>query len=838
MNGKAYNKQYAANGLSAEDVNKRLAEYGFNEIASEKPKSILKIIIESVKEPLFILLLACGALYLVLGSYSEGLVLLSWIFVIIFITFWQNRKTENAISALRNLTSPRALVLRDGKTYRVPGKEVVPEDLVLLHEGDRVPADGVIIECLNCFVDESLLTGESAPVLKSTNTASENEHLIFSGTLVVQGSAKMRVTKTGSQTELGRIGKSLGSIEETQTRLQQEIKILIRNLFVLGILLSAMVVVGYYVTRGSFIESLLNGLATAMAMLPEEFPVVLSVFLAIGAWRLSRKRVLTRKSSAIETLGAATVLCCDKTGTITENKMTLTAVYAGDNVFEMSKLISPDEKTSLLLSAAKLASHHDPVDPMERSIAERVSFYKVNTPAQSFIKEYALSRELLVMTRVYKDNTSSPVYFSKGSPEDVLKLCHIQNEARIREVISEMASKGLRVIAVAKGLSNNDVLPDSQNNLCLDFAGLLGFEDPIRAEVQVSVRQCYEAGVKIKMITGDYPETASAIAKKAGIKEPGKVITGKELMQMTEEELKAKIEEINVFARVVPEQKLKIIQALKQNGEVVAMTGDGVNDAPALKAADIGIAMGGKGTDVAREASSIVLLDDDFSSIVNAIRLGRRIFDNLQKAMSYIIAIHIPIIGLSLLPAFFPHWPVLLMPLHIVFLEMIIDPVCSIAFESEQEELDIMRRPPRSKYMRFFGWNKIAASALNGFLLLAMVIIVYFSTIREGHTPDEIRAISFLSLTIGNLFLIVTTLSKTRMFYQIVQEHNKTLWLILLSGLSINALLISVPAFGHVFKFSFPGWTHFMISIAGALSVLAVLELIKFIKLKFSAKTT
>ena len=808
-----------------------IKENGYNELPSAQPKNILNIALEVIKEPMFILLLGCGTLYILLQDYSEGVILLCWVFVIIFITFYQHRKTERSLEALRQLSSPRALVLRDGKERRIAGREVVIDDIVLLNEGDRVPADGVVLVSDHLTIDESILTGESAPVVKGADNSEHGK--VFSGTLVVQGSGTVKVTQTGVNTEFGRIGKSLQSKENESTRLQKEIKILIRNLFLFGAVISIVVISAFYFTRGNFLESLLNGLAAAMALLPEEFPVVLTIFLALGAWRLSKNKVLTRKPSAIESLGSATVLCSDKTGTITQNKMEVVSLYCEDTILSKQDFLPEKMLSNDLLAVLYFASNETSIDPMDRSISD--VFHGCGSTSQftELIRTYPLSKELFSITRVMKNvATDQVVAFCKGAPEAVFDLCRLTKTEREKylEIVHHFAENGLRILAAAKCVVNQDQLPDRQQDFQFSFVGLVGFEDPVRPEVPQAVSDCYRAGIRVIMITGDFPETAKSIASRIGLKHNERVITGKQLDDTPFEDLKSLIRQTSVFARIRPEQKLSLIKALKENGEIVAMTGDGVNDAPALKSADIGVAMGMKGTDVAREASSLVLIDDNFASIVSAIRSGRRIFDNLQKAMSYIIAIHIPIIGLVLVPSFFPNLPILLFPLHIVFMELIIDPVCSVAFESEQEENDIMNRPPRDSKERFFGWRKMIQSLLAGMLLLVMVLTVYFISLAEGHTAGEVRAIAFSTLIIGNIFLILSLLSKTRNFLSVLKERNRALLVILVLASTMLFLTISIPFLRSVFNFEFPGYGHFIYSILGALVLLGVLETIKTVR--------
>ena len=823
-------------GLSSDKAIQKLKDEGYNELPSAQSKNIWQIVLEVIQEPMFILLINCGALYLVLGDYVEGIILLCWVFLIIFMTFYQYQKTEKALDALRKLSSPRALVIRDGLEIRIAGREVVREDLVILQEGDRIPADGIIYSSQNLTVDESILTGESNAVRKENKEENPLNSSAYSGTLVVQGKGLMKVTQTGSNTEFGKIGKSLQEIEQDQTNLQREMKYLIRNLFIIGAFLSLVVIIAFYFTRGNFMQALLNGIATAMAMLPEEFPLVLTVFLAIGSWRLSQKNVLTRKPSAIETLGSATVLCSDKTGTITQNKMEVASIFCKNQIFEREDFPSQTENIKEFLTAAFLASYKDSIDPMEKSIETYFTKFAESTSVSDLVvsKDYPLSKELLAMSRAFLQKDGKCVVYTKGSPEAIVELCKVNSEEKNSLLVQaeKSAKKGQRVLGVASAEWTGGKIPENQREFNFEFIGFIGFEDPIREEVPQAIKDCYSAGIKVIMITGDYPETAKSIAAQAGMHSNETILTGADLKEMGEEELKLKIKSVNIFARIVPEQKLQIIKALKANGEIVAMTGDGVNDAPALKAADIGIAMGKKGTDVAREASSIVLLDDNFSSIVSGIRLGRKIFDNLQKAMAYILAIHIPIIGLTLLPAFFSEIPIFLMPLHIVFMELIIDPVCSIAFESEKEEIGIMDRPPRNPNKRFYSMRKFLSSSLIGLFLLAIALLVYHLALQENHSEGEIRAIVFTALIVGNIFLILSTVSKTRHVISVLLEKNIALLLIVGMASGILILLLNNSFLRKLFNFENPGMQHFIVPLVGAFIILFTLETIKFYKMR------
>ena len=817
-------------GLSASEAKIKLNIFGYNELPVATRKNIFKIASEVIKEPMFVLLLCCGLMYMLLGDYKEGIILLSATVLIIFITFYQYQKTERALEALKNMSSPRALVMRLGIETRIPGREVVPDDILVLNEGDRVAADARIINSNHLYIDESLLTGESAFVKKNIST--ENEGIVYSGTLVVKGRGIAKVYATGQNTNFGKIGSSLEGIIPPDTPLQAEMKLLIKNLFFIGVIISLCVVFAFYLSRGNIIKAILNGLSTSMAILPEEFPVVLTVFLAIGAWRLSKKNVLTRTPSAIETLGATTTLCVDKTGTITLNKMGIAIAYDGTNIIDHANFGSNISKISPLLNAAFFASPINSTDPMDKAIYDaNVALELITKKKYKLVKEYPLSHDMTAMTHVYEiPNKDSYLVFTKGAPETIFDLCKLNNLEREKYlgILNTMGERALRVIAVAEGSMIKHEFPTAQSDFNLHFKGLIAFEDPIRPEVPAAIQECLNAGIKVIIITGDFPITAMAVAQKIGFPSNVGLITGDELDQLNDSDLHKRIAQISIFARVVPSQKLRIVQALKAKKEIVAMTGDGVNDAPALKAAHIGIAMGNRGTDVAREAASLVLLDDNFASIVAAIRLGRKIFDNLQKAMSYILAIHMPIIGLTLLPALFSNIPLLLMPLHIVFLELIIDPVCSIAFESEAEEKGIMSRPPRDPSEKFFGKKKLTVSIFKGLLLLSMLIVVYLLTLSEGHNEQETRAVVFTSLIIGNIFLILSSLSSTQSCLAVVTEKNYAALILLVIPMLALFFIMAFPPAQVAFGFKNPGVVHFLIVLTSCLIFLLILELFKY----------
>jgi Ca2+-transporting ATPase len=825
------------NGLSHERAKELLTKWGYNELPTAKEKSLFGIAVEVVKEPMFLLLIGSGSLYMILGEFQEGLVLSLAVILIIFITFYQYQKTTRALEALRGLASPRALVMRAGVEVRIPGREVVPGDILLLREGDRIAADAELIDTVGLLIDESLLTGESVAVRKEGSKKDK----VFTGTLVVAGKGWAKVTETGTRTQFGAIGASLAAIDVGETSLQTEMRRVIRLLLLLGVLLSVFVVLAFYWSRGDFLRALLSGLAASMAILPEEFPVVLTVFLALGAWRLSKKNVLTRASATIETLGSATVLCADKTGTITQNKMAVAALYNGKELLLLHLFNEKPEHFRELIQAARNASGKTTIDPMDLAIGSIHQEWIANEEYElNVLKEYPLSDELLAITQVVgKQEEKEWMVAAKGAPEAIFQLCKLSKEEieKHTDKMQEMAKRGYRMLGVAKSTITPSQLPEKQKDFSFEWVGLIGFEDPIRPELPSAIQECYRAGIRVVMITGDYPDTASNIASQIGLNHSGLVVSGSEIEGMDNETLKNIVSKTCVFARIRPQQKLLIVNALQENKEIVAMTGDGVNDAPALKAAAIGIAMGQRGTDVAREAADLVLLDDNFSSIVSAIKLGRRIFDNLQKAMSYIMAIHIPIIGLVLIPAFWPTIPLLLLPVHIVFMELIIDPMCSVAFESEPAERGIMDRPPRSESTRFFGWKSIGESLAKGALLLGVVLGVYFFSINEFHSENEARSITFAALILGNIFFIFSGLSNTRTVIGVLKEKNFAALGIAGVALLVLVLVLFVPGLQGLFGFSNALPLHYLPALAGAALLLLILETIKWLQNNFGLST-
>jgi Ca2+-transporting ATPase len=830
-------------GLSEAEAEARLAAEGFNELPGTQRRTVLRIAAEVMREPMFLLLIGGGLVYLAVGDREEALILLAFACMSVIITVVQETRTERVLEALRDMTSPRALVIRDGQRRRIAGREVVRGDLIVLAEGDRVPADAVLLEAIELQADESLLTGESVPVRKLAKDKTTGEFqrpggddqpVVYSGSLVVRGNGIGEVVATGSRSEIGKIGASLGTLEAEPPRLQLQIRRLVQLAAAGGLIISAASIVLYGLLRGGWLDAILAGIAIGMAMLPEEFPVVLTVFMAMGAWRISRARVLTRRAAAIETLGSATVLCTDKTGTLTQNKMSIVELQlANGRATQVTQAAELPIEFRDLLRFGVLASAPEPFDPMEMAFhdlerQQTGSHQMIGQSGWTLARSYGIRPTLLAMTQVWSaGGTTESVVAAKGASEAIAELSGLQGveRERVRAAADLMAKRGLRVLGVACGTFAGGELPESPRGFAFRFLGLVALADPLRASVPAAVAECRSAGIRPIMITGDYPATAAAIAAEAGFAD-GELLTGKEIEQLTDDDLARRARTAAVFARIMPEQKLRIVQALKRDGEIVAMTGDGVNDAPSLKAAHIGVAMGGRGTDVAREASSIVLLDDDFGSIVSAIRLGRRIFDNLRKALGFIVAVHIPIASLALLPLVFG-LPIIFGPIHIAFLEMMIDPVCSLVFEAEKEEDDLMTRPPRDPNEPLFSWALIAWSVMQGALAAALVAGIFLVALHGGMPDDEVRALTFFSLVTAIVALVLVNRSFSSSVALALLRPNPALRWILLAVAAMLTLALAVPSIADLFRFGPLHSNDLALTLGAGLVVLLALELIK-----------
>ena len=792
-------------GLTDAEVQASRAQHGPNALADREKHGLGRTLRGVATEPMFMLLLVAAGIYLVLGDLGEGLLLGFFAVVTVGLVVWQERRSAHALDALRELAAPHVRVQRNGQTVRLPTQDLVPGDVIWLAEGERVAADGALGDAVGLGVDESPLTGESVPVRKRAVAAGEavpdsapggdDSPRVYAGTLVVSGHGWARVTDTGSRTQVGRIGASLAAIEPLPTPLQQHLRRLVQGFGLLAVLVSGLLVLWWGLTQGEWMRGLLSAIALGMAMLPEEFPMALAVFLALGSWRLARIQVLARHPSAVEALGAATVLCVDKTGTLTENRMDLRRLVADGVGFDSAPEAALPEAAQALLAAALLASRRGSADPMDRAVEKQADTRLASTahlhPSWALIHEYPLTPALLAMAQAWTDADGQIHVAAKGAPEAVFGLCHLPPEAlrAWQDRVQTLADAGLRVLAVAECRAPAGTVPDALTNFAFELRGLLGFEDPLRPSVPTAMAQARQAGIAVAMITGDHAATALAIAQQAGIDTAPGALTGEAIAALDDTALSQAVKTVRVFARVAPAQKLRLVEALQRNGETVAMTGDGVNDAPALKAAHIGIAMGVRGTDVAREAAGLVLLDEDFGRIVGGVRMGRHIFDNLRKVMTYITAIHVPIVGLALLPLLMG-LPPLMLPAHVVMTEMVIDPVCALAFEGAPESPTVMQRPPRRSDDGIVGWPMLWQGLLQGGCLLLATLGVYAWALSAGREPDVARTLAVLGLTAGNLMLVAANLSQGLGWRNLMAPGARTLWWVVAVASSAMAVAV------------------------------------------------
>lgn len=794
--------------LSEAEARETLARVGFNELEAQPQRGVALILRSTLSEPMFAMLLAAAALYLMLGDVAEGALLVGGAILSVGLVVMQETRNERALAALRKLAAPTARVLRADGERRISARDIAPGDFLLIGEGERVPADAVILRGDVLTVDESVLTGESAPVLKSPSVDApdmtmdpepgEPSAVVFSGTMTTRGQATLVVLRTGRATRLGRIGRSLSAIEQGQTPLQLAMRRVVGWLGVAALAFCLLVAVAYWWFRGDWIEAGLAGLTLAISLTPEEFPMVLVVFLALGSWRLARHNVLARRSAVIETLGAVSMLCVDKTGTLTQNSMEVAALAANGTVWRPDGGLLVDR--ARLLDVALRACATEPSDPMDRALHRLAEKSGLALDASQSIRTYPLRPDLLAFTQAWPAGEGA-MAAAKGAPEAIFRLCRTPEleRAGFSAELADFAEQGLRVLAVAS-CSEFDMARDPEGQ-DFRFEGLVAFRDPLRPDVGKAIAEAREAGVAVAMITGDHPATALAVAREAGIDSARGALTGTELSTLSANELRARLQDIRVFARVRPEQKLALVEGFKALGHVVAMTGDGVNDAPALKAADAGVAMGRRGSDVAREAADIVLLDDNFASIVGGVRLGRRIFANLRKALIYISAIHVPVAGLALLPILMG-LPPILFPAHVMMLELVIDPVCALVFEGEPGARDAMRSPPRRRGEPLFGLRHIVMGVLDGAVLLASVYALYLAALRQGLPAEQARATAYVALVCGNLALAFATAAEPGSSF--FDARRRIFWLIAAVAALLLALVVAVPILAPLFRFQVP----------------------------------
>lgn len=826
------------NGLSSKEIERLQEKYGINELVKQDKPNPLKKFLGVFKEPMFLLLLVAATVYFILGEPREGVIMLVFVGFVASITFMQEWKTEKTMNALKDLTSPQVNTLRDGKNVFIKSTELVPGDVIFLSEGERIPADCIVLEASNFSVDESILTGESEYVIKVSSDEMEKssdywrKDMLYAGTLCVFGKCTAIVKYTGFATEYGKIGKAISEAKDEPTPLQKKVNKLVKNIAIAGVVLCISVMVASYFYSFDVLNSILSGISLAMAIIPEEFPVVLTVFLSMGAYRLAKNNTLMRKISAVETLGSATILCVDKTGTITQNKMKVKNIYSDGKIFTKENFNNKELSDLMVLSCEK-----DPYDPMEKAIVEAASMSDIeNLYNYDLSKKIAFDSKVKRMANIYKKDSGYYIAV-KGSAETVLGICSLdeQNLHKINIEIDKMASNGLRVLVLAE--SNSEEIYENLEDYSLSFKALVGLQDPPKEGVEEAIKLCKKAGIRVVMITGDYSKTAMAIGEEIGLKFTNKVITGNEIDTLNEYELCEAVKSCDVFSRVIPEHKMKIIKALKKNGEIVAMTGDGVNDAPALKSADIGIAMGQRGTEVAKEASHMILMDDNFTTIVNSVKDGRRVYDNIRKAMVYILIIHIPIAAMAMCAPLF-NLPPLLLPMHIMLLELIIDPTCSIVFEGEPAEANIMDNPPRSPEEQLLTRILTMKVVLQGITMFLAAFMPFHYMIDLGISSEYARSFSLITLIVANVTLVLVNRSNTELLYHLIKEKGNKVRLIVNSIALVMALsIVYIPILNSFFKTEKIGTCALIFAIAlGFISTgwWESVKLVKKISNKFS----
>lgn len=792
-------------GLSEREAKERLLRVGPNLLRNVRSRTLLDIVKDTMHEPTFVLLIIAAGLYLIFGDIGQGLFISAGALASLGLVILQETRTERALRALNALAEPHARVIRAGRTHRIRASEVVPGDIALIAAGERIPADGEILSEQPITVDESLLSGESVPLIKFATASirddfSDQSTRAFAGTLVVKGEGIIRVTETGPQTQLGRIGASLISVQSEPTPLQQTSMKLVRQLGLLSIIFCLLVIFVYGTVLNDWMGGALAGITLSIALIPEEFPMVLAVFMALGAWRLAKKRVLVRRGAAVETLGAITSLCVDKTGTLTENRMSVASIWVNGNFHSAT---DHQSDVATVLAVAALASPVHPLDPMDIALHQATPSAATDlqvTDSDPY-SEHPLEPKLLAVINAWRRH-SDTLLAAKGAPEAIFEICRMEADLRDRllKTVKQMADEGLRVLGVASRTLSG-VAPNNLAEPTFEFGGLVGFRDPVRSGIANAISTARRAGISVYMITGDHSATARAIAKAAGISVGAGVINGSEIAAMTVADRRECLRTVRVFARVMPEEKLLIVQALKEDGKIVAMTGDGVNDGPALKAAHVGIAMGNRGTDVAREAADIVLLDDSFISIMEGIELGRRIFVNLRKALIFITATHIPIAGLALLPLLLG-LPPLFFPVHIILLELAIDPLCALVFEAEPGAPNSMNQPPRDTKITLFGRSELLLSAVQGSVILFGTLAIYVLMLRSDFSPAEARAAAFITLIFSNCTLAFAESAEAGT--QFFDRRRMVFWAIL--GLVLLAILIilMVPSISQIMQISAP----------------------------------
>ena len=809
-------------GLSAAEVMQSRTQNGSNSLDHQKKNNFLSSVIEMVKEPMFLLLLTATSIYFITGEYGNGIFMAVAIALVSTISLYQESKSRNAIEALEKLTQPKSKVIRNGAVLEIPSEEIVLGDCIQTEEGTFIPADGIIIQSNDFSVNESILTGESFTVFK--NEKSE-DNKVYQGTIAASGLAICQVTAIGNLTQLGKIGKSLDTIVEEKTPLQKQMENFVTKMSLVGLVIFAIVWAINYWNSRLILDSLLKALTLAMSIIPEEIPVAFTTFMALGAWRLMKMGIIVKQIRTVETLGGATVICTDKTGTITENKMSLAQWYTlSSNVISDSKEKSSEEEQELL-SLSMWASEPIPFDAMEIALHDAYGKLALEDERSNFklVHEYPLSGKPPMMTHVFENQNGVRIIAAKGAPEALMACSDLSEEEsqNILSAIETMTNEGFRVLGVGVAKFYGTDYPKKQQEFTFQFKGLVAFYDPPKENIKTVFETFYNAGIEVKIITGDNAATTSTIAKQIGFKNPEKVLNGDDLMDMDEATLKSKVMETTIFTRMFPEAKLKIIKALKDNNQIVAMTGDGVNDGPALKSAHIGIAMGKKGTEIAKQAANLILIDDDFAKMTDAIAMGRKIYINLKKAIQYIISIHIPIILIVFIPlALGWIYPNIFSPVHIIFLEIIMGPTCSIIYENEPMEDNLMLQKPRPLTTTFFNLKEITISIIQGLAITLGLLFVYQYCIRENCTENATRTIVFLTLIASNIFLTLANRSFYYSIFTTIKYKNNLVLLIIGVTVFITTLLLFIPQFSQFFMFNIVSIQHIGLSIlVGGISV-------------------
>lgn len=783
----------AIQGLSQAAIPSLQQQYGKNSFRLETPRRLLHVLYDIVREPMLLLLLVACVLYFILGDKTEGVMMLVAICLVAAIAVYQDLRSTKALEALKQYTAQGVTVIRDGMQQYLPTEELVPGDVIILEEGNKVPADAAVLQENDFSVNESVITGESLPVEKHP---APGNNLIYQGTAINSGTCYARVTATGNNTVLGKLGKTVSTITVAKTLLQQQVNRFVKQLAFFGICAFIAIFLVNFLQTGLAAQSLLFALTLAMAAVPEEIPVALSSFMALGALEMSKVGIISRQPQTIENLGSVNVICLDKTGTITENNMVVKTIYD----FEKDAFVEArnDPAAARVLYMAMLASEEHPFDAMEQAICAANSQHTLQQLTRSLTKvyEYPLQGRPPMMTHVYSEN-GLYVVAAKGAPERLLQVCKLSDPAvqKITGYVTEQAQKGYRVIGVASAVHTTATFPHTQDEFNWRFEGLLCLYDPPRKNIARVLAQLYDAHIDVKLLTGDYAETARNICRQTGIKNYRQYVTGDEVLLMPDDELKRTVEEVNLFARMFPEAKLRVVNALKANGHIVAMTGDGVNDAPALKASDIGIALGKKGTEMAKQAADLVVTDDNLENVVEAIRQGRKIFNNLKKAIRYIISIHIPIILTASVPLLLGwKYPNVFTPIHIIFLELIMGPTCSVFFEREPVEENIMVPPPRRRSISLFEQDELLISIIQGILITAGVLWLYYFSMYRGTTLPVTRTMVFTTLIVSNIFLTFTNRSFTENFTKTIHyKNNLAPWVLLASTVFLATLHLVKP---------------------------------------------